>query len=65
MPKAKTHSGAKKRFIVTANGLVKRGHSSKSHLLTKKTRKRKRTLRKLDYVDSTKTNEMKKLLPYK
>ncbi|MEG1529050.1 MAG: 50S ribosomal protein L35 [Clostridia bacterium] len=64
MPKQKTHSGAKKRFSVTANGLYKRGHSAHSHLLTKKSRKRKRDLRSVAYVDETRTGELKKLLPY-
>lgn len=65
MPKAKTHSGAKKRFNANAKGAYKMGHSGKSHILTKKTRKRKRALRQGDYVDSTKNKEMKKLMPYK
>lgn len=65
MPKQKTHSGAKKRFRVTANGLYKGGHSAHSHLLTKKTTKRKRDLRSIEYVDETRTDELKKLLPYK
>jgi large subunit ribosomal protein L35 len=42
----KTHQGAKKRFKVTASGKVKRGHAFKSHILTKKTSKRKRNLRR-------------------
>ena len=46
MPKQKTHRGAKKRFKVTGGGKVLRNHSMKSHILTKKTRKRKRKLRK-------------------
>ena len=45
MPKMKTHKGAKKRFSVTGSGKVKRGHANKSHILTKKTSKRKRRLR--------------------
>ena len=45
MPKMKTHSGAKKRFNLTKNGKVKRAHAYKSHILTKKTAKRKRGLR--------------------
>lgn len=65
MPKQKTHSGAKKRFRATASGDFKRGHSAHSHLLTKKTTKRKRELRSIEYVDETRTNELKKLLPYK
>lgn len=65
MPKQKTHSGAKKRFHVTASGLYKRAHSAHSHLLTKKTTKRKRDLRSIEYVDETRCGELKKLLPYK
>ena len=44
MPKMKTHSGAKKRFKVTANGKVKARHSFTSHILEKKSPKRKRKL---------------------
>ena len=46
MPKMKTHRGAKKRFKVTGGGKVLRHHSMHSHILTKKTTKRKRKLRK-------------------
>ncbi len=46
MPKMKSHRGAAKRFKVTATGKVMRGHSMHSHILTKKTTKRKRNLRK-------------------
>ncbi len=45
MPKMKTHKGAKKRFSITASGKVKRNKAHKSHILTKKTSKRKRRLR--------------------
>lgn len=45
MPKMKTHRGAAKRFKITASGKVRRNHSMKSHILTKKTTKRKRRLR--------------------
>ena len=45
MPKMKTHSGAKKRFNLTKTGKVKRAHAFKSHILTKKTTKRKRNFR--------------------
>ena len=45
MPKLKTHSGAKKRFNLTASGKVKRARAFKSHILTKKTTKRKRGFR--------------------
>ena len=46
MPKMKSHKGARKRFKLTASGEVKRGHAFKSHILTKKTSKRKRKLRR-------------------
>jgi large subunit ribosomal protein L35 len=46
MPKMKTHKGAKKRFKITASGKVKRMKAFKSHILTKKSSKRKRHLRK-------------------
>ena len=46
MPKQKTHRGAAKRFKLTAKGKVKRRHSMMNHILTKKSRKRKRKLRK-------------------
>ena len=46
MPKMKTHRGAAKRFKKTASGKLKRGHSMKRHILTKKSAKRKRNLRR-------------------
>jgi len=48
--KKKTHSGAKKRFKLTKNGLVKAAHMNRRHILTKKTSKRKRHLRKGFYI---------------
>ncbi len=65
MPKLKTHTGAKKRFGLTKNGKVKRGHAYHSHILTKKSTKRKRGLRKGDYADVTNAPVIKKLIPYK
>jgi len=50
MYKLKTHSGASKRFKVTASGKVKRSNAYKNHILTKKSAKRKRRLRKLTYL---------------
>ena len=50
MPKQKTHRGAAKRFKLTATGKVVRGHSMHSHILTKKSAKRKRKLRKATLV---------------
>jgi len=46
MPKMKSHRGAKKRFSITGTGKVKRAKAFKSHILTKKTSKRKRNLRR-------------------
>ena len=65
MPKIKTHSGAKKRFKLTKSGSVKRAHAFKSHILNKKTTKRKRNLRKTVVADVTNTATIKKLIPYK
>ncbi len=64
MPKMKTHSASKKRFKLTATGKVKRTMVGANHILTKKSTKRKRTLRKGSFVDSTQTKTVKKLLPY-
>ena len=50
MPKMKSHRGARKRFSVTGSGKVKRYKAYKSHILTKKTSKRKRNLRRATTV---------------
>ena len=65
MPKIKTHSGAKKRFKLTKNGKVLRAHAYKSHILNKKTTKRKRNLRKTTVADVTNVVQIKRLIPYK
>lgn len=65
MPKIKTHSGAKKRFRTTKTGKVKRAHAYTSHILTKKSTKRKRNLRKSTIVDDTNMKQCKRLVPYK
>lgn len=65
MPKIKTHSGAKKRFKTTKNGKVKRAHAYTSHILTKKSTKRKRNLRKTVVADVTNTAQIKRMIPYK
>lgn len=65
MPKMKTHSGAKKRFKLTKLGKVKRAHAFKSHILNKKTTKRKRNLRKTVIADATNVAKVKKMIPYK
>ena len=64
MPKMKTHKGAAKRFRKTGTGKLKRAKAFKSHILTKKSAKRKRNLRKGTYVSTTQEKAMKKLLPY-
>ncbi|MFW6175692.1 MAG: 50S ribosomal protein L35 [Acidobacteriota bacterium] len=62
MPKQKSHKGAAKRFKVTATGKVKRGHSMHSHILTKKTTKRKRKLRKSTLVSPSFAKTVKGLI---
>ena len=64
MPKIKSHSGAKKRFKMTKNGKVKRGNAFRSHILTKKSTKRKRGFRAPSYVDDTNAAAIKAMLPY-
>lgn len=64
MPKMKTSKAAAKRFKVTGTGKLKRMKAYKSHILTKKTAKRKRNLRKSALVDITNEKNMKKILPY-
>ncbi|NLL38721.1 MAG: 50S ribosomal protein L35 [Clostridiales bacterium] len=63
--KIKTHSGAKKRFRLTKNGHVKRSRANRSHILTKKTTKRKRGLRRGTYADVTNAPTIKRMIPYK
>ena len=65
MPKLKTHSGAKKRFNLTKTGKVKRAKAYKSHILTKKTTKRTRNLRKIGYIAEEEVSKISKLIPYK
>lgn len=64
MPKIKTHRGAAKRFKVTKSGKVKRSKAFKSHILTKKTAKRKRNLRKPGILTKADEKRIKKLIPY-
>ena len=65
MPKLRTHSGAKKRFNLTKTGKVKRAHAYKSHILNKKTTKRKRGLRQNTIADVTNVSAIKRMIPYK
>ena len=64
MPKMKTSRAAAKRFKVTGPGKIVRNKAYKSHILTKKSQKRKRNLRKQTVVDQTNVKNMKKILPY-
>ena len=64
MPKMKTNRGAAKRFKVTGSGKVMRRKAFASHILTKKSTKRKRGLRQGDEVDSTNLKAVKKMIPY-
>ena len=64
MPKMKTRRAAAKRFTVTGTGKLKRNKAYKSHILTKKTTKRKRNLRKAAVLDQTNVRSMKRILPY-
>lgn len=64
MPKLKTNRAAAKRFKKTGNGKLKRNKAYKRHILTKKTTKKKRELRKAAMMDKTNEKVMKKILPY-
>jgi large subunit ribosomal protein L35 len=62
MPKSKTKSGAKKRFTITGSGKIRRKHAYKSHILTKKSKKRKRNLGYYTEVDKADTQNVKLML---
>ena len=64
MPKMKTNRGAAKRFKATGTGKVLRSKAFASHILTKKTTKRKRSLRKSELVDATNKKAITRLIPY-
>ena len=64
MPKMKTNRGAAKRFKATGSGKIKRSRAYSSHILTKKTTKRKRNLRKSDLIAETDRRSVKRMLPY-
>ena len=64
MPKMKTHSGAKKRFKLTATGRVKRKKAYLRHNLTSKTTSAKRRLRRGGYISKTQEHQVKAMLPY-
>jgi large subunit ribosomal protein L35 len=63
MPKMKTKSGAKKRFIVRASGSIKRASAFKRHILTKKTTKAKRQLRGVHAVHASDVKSVRAMLP--
>lgn len=63
MPKMKTNRAAAKRFKVTGTGKLKRMKANKSHILTKKSSKRKRDLRTATMTDKT-NEQVMKILPY-
>ena len=64
MPKMKTSRAAAKRFKVTGTGKLKRNKAYKSHILTKKSAKTKRNLRKATMTDKSNVKNKKKILPY-
>lgn len=64
MPKMKTHRGAAKRFKKTAAKKFKAGHAFHSHLLGKKTSRRKRRLRQAIIIEPADAKRLKRLLPY-
>jgi len=62
MPKQKTVSGAKKRFAITGSGKIKRKHAFKSHILTKKSKKRKRNLTYSGLIEKANVASVKEML---
>ncbi len=64
MPKIKSHRGAAKRFKKTASGKFKAHHGFASHILGKKTRKRKRNLRKAITAHEANVSQLRRMLPY-
>ena len=64
MPKMKTKRSAAKRFKLTGTGKLKRNKAYKRHILTKKSPKTKRNLRKSTLVDESNVKNMKTILPY-
>jgi large subunit ribosomal protein L35 len=64
VPKIKSHRGAAKRFRKTGTGKFKRTHAYTSHILTKKSAKRKRNLRKNTLIASVDQKKVERMLPY-
>ncbi len=65
MPKMKSHSGAAKRFSKTGSGKWKRNNAFSSHILTKKSPKRKRNMRGTEMVSDADVGRLNRLIPYK
>lgn len=65
MPKIRTNRSAHKRFRITGSGKIRRNKAFKSHILTKKSRKRKRNLRQSAMLDDTNRAQTRRLIPYK
>lgn len=65
MPKIKTKRAAAKRFKITKSGKIKRKKAFMNHILTKKSTKRKRNLRKAGFVSEVEAKNIKQLIPYK
>jgi large subunit ribosomal protein L35 len=64
MPKMKTHSGAKRRFKITAGGKIMRMHGERSHLRRKKAKRRLRAFDKMVEVAPANRKQLRRLLPY-
>ncbi len=64
MPKIRTNRAAAKRFKVTGTGKLVRAKANKSHILTKKSRKRKRELRRDTVVNAISTGSLRRMMPY-
>jgi large subunit ribosomal protein L35 len=64
MPKLKTHKGAAKRFKKTGTGKVVRGHAFARHILTSKSKKRKRKLGKSVVADEADQQKLRRMIPY-
>ena len=65
MPKMKTRRATAKRFRYTGSGKIRRAHANRSHLLTGRTRKRKRNLRRLALISPADEKKIKRLIPYR
>jgi large subunit ribosomal protein L35 len=64
MPKIKTNKAAAKRFTLTKSGKVRRGKAYRSHILTSKSTKRKRNLRKTSTIAAVEQRNIRRLIPY-